>query len=308
MENTLNQPLTSVLVGLDLTQMDDQLIRYAAAICKILPVERLLFVHVADDLQLPDELIATYPDLVEPLDESIEADIRTKVSRQFDGAGIQIDIIVKEGHPIEKILKLSKVKHIDLIIMGRKKSLEGSGIMSSRIARKCPCSILFVTAEASTNIQQVLLPVDFSHHAALAIQIARQMQERAHVELRLVNYYRVPIGYYKTGKSHEFFADLMRQFAEKDCEAFLERYQFPEELSCDFLLSENGDVPQLTFEFAEEQGMDMIIIGSRGRTGIASMLMGSIAEKLVYLDRNIPIMIVKQKGENMGFLDTIMKL
>ncbi|MEQ8714002.1 MAG: universal stress protein [Cyclobacteriaceae bacterium] len=308
MKNNPIQTYKVAMVGLDLTEMDDHLIRYAAAISKLLLLDRVIFVHVAKDLQLPDALIAKYPDLVEPLDESIENDIKAKVAEHFHDVDTTTDCIVKDGHPIEQILKLSKIKNVDLIMMGRKKSLDGSGIMSSKIARKCPCSILFVTSEANAHIHKILLPVDFSHHASLAIDLAHVINERSPAEVRLINFYQVPIGYYKTGKSHEEFADIMKDFAKKDFQRFVANNQFPEDFKCDFLLSDNGDLPQLTYEYAEEQSMDLIIIGSRGRTGIASILMGSIAEKLVYLDSNVPILIVKEKGENMGFLDALMKI
>ncbi|MEQ9300631.1 MAG: universal stress protein [Cyclobacteriaceae bacterium] len=308
MKKTQYEPYKVALVGLDLTEMDDHIIRQAATMCKMLALERIFFVHVAKDLQLPDELIAKYPGLVDPLDESIETDIMTKVEKYFIEMDVGISIIVKEGHPIDKILKLSKVKNVDLIILGRKKNLDGSGIVSSKIARNCPCSILFVTRDSPVAIDKILVPVDFSEHSALAIQLALHIQENTSIKLQLVHIYGVPIGYYKTGKSLQEFAAIMKTYAEKDHQKFLAKYHFPLNTSCEYLLTDNGHYPELTYSYAEKNDTDLIIMGSQGRTGIASILMGSVAEKLVYLDSDIPILIIKEKGENMGFFDALMKL
>ena len=168
--------------------------------------------------------------------------------------------------------------------------------------------MLFIPEAASTDIQKLLLPVDFSHHAALGLGLALGLQQKSGVKIALVNVYHIPIGYYRTGKTYEEFASIMKGFAEKDCQRFLEEYGFQPETNCDFLPSKNGDSPELVYGFATKNEADMIIIGSRGRTGIASLLMGSVAEKLVYLDSSIPIFVIKEKGENMGFLDALMKL
>lgn len=309
MKKIANNPYKVAMVGLDLTEMDDHLIRYTAMMSKILPIERIYFTHVARTLQLPKALQEEYPDLLEPLDESIESDIRAKVDRYFEGSNIEINYIVKEGNPIEKILKLSKIKNADLILMGRKKNLYGSGIVSTRIAQRCPCSLLLVTSDYTATIKKILVPVDFSDHAALATDLALRIQTATlPSDIKLINVYAVPTGYNKTGKSYKEFAAIMKGHAEKDFELFLQNNDFPSEISCEYLLTDDRKYPDLIYDYGEKNAADLIVIGSRGRKSISSILIGSVAEKLVYLDSHIPVLIVKEKGENMGFFDALMKL
>jgi len=123
-----------------------------------------------------------------------------------------------------------------------------------------------------------------------------------------VHIYGVPTGYYKTGKSHEEFSEIMKSHAKKDYDEFLASYSFPSDIPCDYLLTDNGHYAELTYSYAENNAVDLIILGSRGRTAISSAMMGSVAEKLVYSDNDIPVLIIKEKGENLGFLDVLMKL
>jgi len=308
MKNSADKKYKVALVGLDLTTMDDNLIRYVAMMSEVLKLERVLFVYVAKDLELPADLLEKYPGLVGPMDESIEADIKSKVDKYFHNADTAVECLVKEGNPIERILKLSKVKHVDLMFMGRKKSLHGSGLISSKIARRCPCSLLLVTETHRRKLKKILVPVDFSKHSSLALQLAINMKDSSGADVQLVNIFKVPGGYHTTGKSFNEFAEIMKGHAQNDCKKFLSKNDFPADLPCEYLLSNNGNFSNLTYDYAERNKADLIIIGSRGRTKASSMLMGSVAEKLVYLDSHVPVLIVKEGGENMGFLDTLMKL
>jgi nucleotide-binding universal stress UspA family protein len=53
-----------------------------------------------------------------------------------------------------------------------------------------------------------------------------------------------------------------------------------------------GDAAEAVTRFAREQGCDEIVIGTRGLSGIAGMLMGSVATKVVHL-ASVPVVLVK---------------
>jgi nucleotide-binding universal stress UspA family protein len=46
----------------------------------------------------------------------------------------------------------------------------------------------------------------------------------------------------------------------------------------------------------ESAGHDLIVMGTLGRTGMAKILIGSVAEKVVKLAK-CPVMVVRNKGE-----------
>lgn len=308
MEYSSQNQYKIVLVALDLTEMDDALIKYTAMMSNLLSIERIYFVHVVKSLELPDDLLEKYPDLMAPLDESILNDVKGKVEPHFTDQKVEIDYLIQEGNPIETMLKLSKIKEIDLIVMGRKRSLKGSGIITSHIARKSPCSLLLVPETDSAKLEHIMLPIDFSSHSQLAITQALQFATEAKSKVTCAHVYKVPIGFYKTGKSFKEFAEIMKGHAENDFRQFIRKHQFPSELPCEFLLTDDGKHAELIYNKAAEIDIDLIMIGSKGRTKASSMLMGSLAEKIVYQDQDIPVLIVKNKGENMGFLEALLRL
>ncbi len=61
-----------------------------------------------------------------------------------------------------------------------------------------------------------------------------------------------------------------------------------------------GNPAQEIVHFAEEEGADLIVMASHGRSGVSHWAVGSVAEK-VFRATNIPVMLIKPKA---GFKET----
>jgi nucleotide-binding universal stress UspA family protein len=53
-----------------------------------------------------------------------------------------------------------------------------------------------------------------------------------------------------------------------------------------------GEPAEVIARYAKEQGCDEIVIGMRGLSGITSLLVGSVASKLIHLSE-VPVLLVK---------------
>ncbi len=299
-----------IIVGLDLSYMDEVLIRYAALVCKTFPVERVYFMHVARDLELPKDIKEKYPHVLAPVDEGIHRDIEQKLDKHFDKSLLVEKVVeVKDGSPIEKMIKWAKYRDVDLILMGRKKSLEGSGIVSSKIACKAYCSVLFVPENPPEKISRILIPIDFSEHSYLAIQHGLDIAARKEATVACSHVYSVPLGYYKTGKGYQEFADIMHEHSHKEYKLFLKKLGISDhDIPCRMILSKPEKMAKETYDYASSHDFDFVVIGSKGRTGASAMLMGSFAEKFTYLNHHVPLLIAKNKGETMGFFEALTKI
>ena len=308
MKKNESRPIRTVIAAVDLTDMDNQIIRFTALMCKLLPIEKVFVVHVAQSLELPKEVLDKYPDLLAPLDESIERDLWNKVNGYFDGIPAQTEVIIKEGNAISEITSFCKIKSADLIVMGRKKQLKGSGIVSSHIARRSPCSLLLVPEGAPEQINRIVAALDFSGHSAMATQHALEIAAHAKAELHLAHAFSVPLGYYKTGKSYQEFAEIMEDHARSDLKRFMHAYELSNDLNYHFLLAERGQYVEPLNQFCHDSKADLIIIGSKGRTNASAFLIGSMAEKLAFKDDDIPLLIIKGPQENMKLMETLLRI
>lgn len=298
-----------LLIALDLTEMDELLIKYSSHLAKFLKSEKVYFIHVAKNLELPEDLRKNYPDLMAPNDESIADSINKMVEKAWEtDYECEKVIEIKEGDPSEQILKWVNIKNIDMMIMGRKRKLKGGGIVPQKIAKIAQTSLMMVPEDFEFKLDKIVVPIDFSKHSKLALEEALAITKGNEIGLNLVNVYKIPSGYHKTGKSRDEFATIMKGHARTDFREFIKKNDFPEDLDCQYVLDEDDSPADKIFEFSSDQKADMIVMGSKGRTGLASILLGSVAEKVVVYDSEIPLMIVKEKGENMGFLKALLEL
>jgi nucleotide-binding universal stress UspA family protein len=296
------------MVGLDLTAMDEIIISKVSTLVTVLGLDKVYFIHVARDLSLPEEVRKKHPDLLAPADEVIEADLNKLIQSSHFPTNVAYEVFAEEGEPMETVLRWARLKDVDLLIMGRKTELEGSGSLAKQMAQKAPCSVLFLTEKREFKVpKKIMLALDFSDHSNLTLNFAERLSSELGAEVVGLHVYEVPSGYYKTGKSYEETAVIMEGHARKDYEQFVQKHNHSR-FECLFVTKGESNEGKLIILKAQEINADMILMGSRGRTASAAVLLGSIAEKLVQINNQVPMLIFKKKGETMIFLDALFKI
>jgi len=297
-----------VMVGLDLTLLDEILISNIKLLVPILDIEKVYFIHFSKSLILPEEVTSAYPDLLAPLDETIESQIQYEIETSKPALDFNYEIIVKEGNAQDSMLRWCNIKETDLLILGRKNGKTSSDSLVKNLSQKYPRPVLLLPeTPPDGQISNILLPIDFSKHSIVSILIALEISEKTKAALQCCHMYEVPSGYSKTGKTFEEFAAIMLENAKKDFKNFLDENKLPD-LLCTFILHDKKDEADNIMDFARSIQTDLLIVGSRGRSRSAAVLLGSVAEKLVNSNHDIPMLVMKEKGENMSFLEALFRI
>jgi nucleotide-binding universal stress UspA family protein len=303
--------LKRILVCVDLSEMDEDVIRYSSEITKLAEADTVYFLHVAKDLNLPPEIAEKYQNVLAPMDETIKHQVQDTVNKYFgERSGTQTDIDILEGKPTDQVLKYAKRKDVDLIVMGKHSGNTKPKVNQAKIAEISHCSVLFVPKGADIKIDSVMVAVDFSEYAKMALEQALHFKnKKEHMTVYGHHVYTVPHGYYKTGKSHKEFGEIMEGHAMKDADKFFKKYDLDKKL-CEmrYTLSNDDKVHDELNDFAVNKDVDMILIGSQGRTAAAALLLGSVAEHILHYDNHLPVFIVKNKNDNMGLLQALLKI
>lgn len=284
-------------LGLYLDEWPDDMnvLAYTTRLARLTDLEMVHVVYYSR--RAPDDPRGPY-EHERTLREQLPADLMPRVTLQIEPQGA-----------VEATLRAARERELDLVLAGRTlpASQLATGHAFNRLARKSPCSILLIPEGASVHLSRVLVPVDFSEHARLALRAAVALarasgEPRPQVLVQTV--FSVGYGYSKTGLTLEAAVRAQEQVHQRRLEEFTRDVDFSG-LTCELQCSSADEPEAAIVQFAQARKVDLICVGSRGMTRVASVILGGTAERIVAA-APMPVLIVKRKGETLGLLDFLL--
>ncbi len=303
---------SKILVGLDLSDHDKDLMEAASKISNLSGSKEVYFINVIRDFSIPDKLKKEFPDLIDRAIDERRQSIEEKVKKYFkyEEAQIVVKVLIEQGPVTKSFMKLIHQYRIDLIVLGKKNEKDAGGILVNRIARRAGCSLL-ILPKTPLSLKTIHVPTDFSNYSKSALEKASTLARRAKEPSKLIiqHVYQVPVGYHYTGKSFKEFALIMKENAKTEFKRFISKVKSDgldiEEM---YTIDKNDDVINAIYSTAKKIKADLIIIGAKGKTAAAAMFIGSKAEKLVNLNTDIPVLVVRPKGKVAGFIESLQEI
>lgn len=298
-----------ILVALDNSQMDEELIKSASFIGHLSESAEVHFINVIKDFETPENLLKQFPNLIEGALKDREVSLEAKVKKHFTSERPKVTISVIKGHILKEVLSYSAKVKSDLIIVGRKNERKGGGVLNTRIARRASCSLMILPSESAFRVKNILVPLDFSEHSTLAFELAVRIARKTGAKITTQNVYQIPVGYHYTGKSKKEFASVMESHASKAFAKLCKKVDLEGiQINQIYTRSQDEHIMEDVYEVAKKISADSIIIGAKGRTAATALFIGSKAEKLIQLDEKFPLIIVRPKGKNAGIIEYLKEL
>jgi nucleotide-binding universal stress UspA family protein len=227
-----------------------------------------------------------------------------EIAARLRARGVVVATDLAVGPAAPSILELAKQHAADVIVVGTRglTGLRGFvlGGTARRIVQTSPVPVLVVhpeNAHAERPLRHVLVPTDFSEDAARALTTAQRLLHVAEPGARIVllHAYHLPVEFTALGSvpvtPHLFAdaADQARQQLEKIA-APLRAAGFA--VDC---VAREGYPPAVIEEEARARRVDLVAMGTHGRTGLRHLLLGSTAERVVQ-HAPCPVLVVR-RGE-----------
>lgn len=302
----MNAPLKNIIVCLDHSDMDKGLIENACTISKIVGATTITFINVIKDFNLPDSVLKEFPDLLDKALVERKNEIKELIEEHFK-CDLPTKILVKQGGETKEILKAANDLDADLVILGRKRGSDS--VLSTRIARRSPCNLLLIPEGVKLKFDKIFIPVDFSDYSSLSLKSTLLLTKNLKSKVYLQNVYQVPSSYRYSGKSHQEFTEIMKGHATKDLEVLIKNVdKESQELIPVCSLDKDGKIIDLALKEAADKKVDLIIIGAKGRTTTSALFIGSKSERMIRINENIPMMIIRKKGAVAGILESLKDL
>lgn len=306
------EPIKKIMVLLDMSAMNETLLKYASFISDSSYAQKIYFVNIIKNLNLPEEVKKEFPNLEKKALEERRSFIKNKINEFYKPEReIEIKYHIRLGPPLRTIMEFAQKESIDLIMLGRKKTIPGTGVLAQRLARRANCNLTIVPEGTETKIKKLLVPIDFSFHSQLALEQAIFVSNlnNKEVEVFCQNVFNVPVGYHYSGKTFKQFAEVMKKNAKESYKKFIEKIDTKGiKIIPEYSLDTNDNLASDILDMATKLEVDGILIGAKGRTAAAALFLGSLSEKLINSKLDVPLMIVRPKGKNVGLLETLREI
>jgi nucleotide-binding universal stress UspA family protein len=145
---------------------------------------------------------------------------------------------------------------------------------------------------AVAPIQRILVPHDFSDTAQGALEFALALAEKLGARVAVMHAYEVPTYGFPEGPAMTAdFAGQIERAARAALEGVAARARRPG-VEIDTVLRHGPSWSEID-AVAQETKVDLIVMGTHGRRGLARALLGSVAEKVV---RTAPCAVMTVHG------------
>jgi nucleotide-binding universal stress UspA family protein len=162
------------------------------------------------------------------------------------------------------------------------------------VVRHSPCSVLAVRPDtAAEPFQNVLVPTDFSDSARCALEQAFDVVRPDGV-VTLLHIVDVPTAYSGPAPFGDYTRELGER-AEAALTADVKRVTHNAATTIATRTRFGSAGAQVLAALYDDRSIDLVVMGSHGRTGLKRMMMGSVAEKVVR-HAHCPVLVARKRG------------
>ncbi|MDG4649579.1 universal stress protein [Roseibacterium sp. SDUM158017] len=211
--------------------------------------------------------------------------------------GVDVSEAVLQGVPFVEVIRMVLREGHDIVVKGATDAGHGRGAFKGfdmHLMRKCPCPVWMLMGQGHGKFDRVLAAVDPSPEAdagregldRAVLDLATSLATRDDAEIHVAHAWFLQAeralrhGRYTSGRQDEVdrMVERERQEAGGRLARLLEGYPQVPQAHRHLVKGDPGDV---VAAFAEAEEMDLIVMGTVGRTGLAGFVMGNTAETIL---------------------------
>lgn len=142
-------------------------------------------------------------------------------------------------------------------------------------------------------VKRILAPVDLGEPSAQVLEYAKELASRFDASLDVLHVVRNPFVAETLDMYIPVLPDLLDNLVKQATERLEQIFPLADRKSVNALCTVKVGDPRATIiEYAEAEHVDLIVMGTHGRSGVAHLILGSVAERVVRAVR-CPVLTVR---------------
>ncbi|MFW5654173.1 MAG: universal stress protein [Roseicyclus sp.] len=232
-----------------------------------------------------------------------------KFAERARAEGVEVSEAVLQGVAFVEVVRMVLREGHDLVIKGATAAPHGRGVLKGldmHILRKCPCPVWMLMGAGDRSFDRILAAVDADAEGPrasldrLVLDLATSMAGLEGAEIHVAHAWSLleeqalRHGRYTSGRQGDVdnLVEHERARAEARMKALMAGYPQVPKSHQHLIKGPPGDV---IADFAEAEKVDLIVMGTVGRTGLAGFIMGNTAETILRAVR-CSVLAVKPEG------------
>ena len=279
----------TLLAATDFSAPARHALERAAQLAQAHPDVRLTLAHVVsasalDRLRrlLPGEAGTLEAGLLARAEKDL-ADLATNLAARYD-SHVYAELL--RGSPLTVLADLAETRHADLLVMGARgahfmrEMLLGS--TTERVLSKSRRPLLAVKQRPQAPYRRILAPVDFSVHAAVAVNTAHAWLPDADIVLLHAFEAELESAFRLAGLDDDRIHECRiqaREAARAEMDAFVATLDVPRnKLTRQFV---HGAATLRIIEHEQTMDADLIVMGKHGQSVMEELLLGSVTRHVL---------------------------
>lgn len=308
--------IRTILVPTDFSTSADRALAYAVHLADCYEAS-LQLLHVVDELDSQRYGIAEGEDQAMSLREQVRTEAHERlrtITPDESPIDVETEVSLHLGGDVADAIQEYVEDHdVDLVAMGThgRQGIDRLmlGSVTDAFLRRASCPVLTVRDNGEgipdaqeVSLADVLAPIDFSEHSHEALRLSKGLSNQCQAPLHLlfVAEKRVVPTFSDTGMPGVGVLEMDPEIVENARQALeqLEQKIGGPKVESKYHVRK-GNVAQQIVEFADDAHIGVIVMATRGYTGVTRFLMGSNTERVVRA-APCPVLTIPFTGEEEG--------
>lgn len=284
------KPIKKILVGLDLSNLDQSLIKYSSFFADMIGVEKVYFVHNIKRYEI-SEMLENELENVD-LEELITEELRETIEENFTSE-VEWDVLISDDPYTESLISYIINKYqINLLMMGNKNNEKGSGIVGFKLLRTTRCLFLWVPETAQNKIEKVWIGTDFSNSSKKCFPYAQFLKSKQDFKLEAVHVYSLPV-HFSPYVNDSKIEPKMKEYVNKKFINFFKKIENSDDITQTKIMGREVNVANRLKKEAYRNNVNLLMMADKGGNTFSNLSLGSVTEDLFTNELNIPLLIIK---------------